>query len=251
MGPETPRCGIPLVGLAREYDRILQAIHCRESLAVIGPAGSGKSRLLELAARETGAIRVASSPVPHRLLTAVAAALAEAGDPTLRSAAGSEPSGAWLSRQTSRTLRGLLWSALERTPRSVLLEGFLGPSATTYRFFQRLIYTPGVALVVAARSTANLGAAARLFWDPRRRLELPPLSEAEARELFRRCADYFELRGLELDAFRERALASARGNPGEIVEMCRLAASPRYHSGRHIKFAPLRIDALARVLARG
>ena len=37
-----------------------------------------------------------------------------------------------------------------------------------------------------------------------------------------------------------------RGNPGQIVEMCRSATEPLYVSGRHIKFAPLRIDALIR-----
>jgi hypothetical protein len=39
-------------------------------------------------------------------------------------------------------------------------------------------------------------------------------------------------------------LAAAQGNPGQILTMCRLAGCPEYQDGRHIKFLPLRIDAL-------
>ena len=39
-------------------------------------------------------------------------------------------------------------------------------------------------------------------------------------------------------------LRSARGNPGQIVTMCRLAARPEYRQGRRVKFLPLRMDAL-------
>jgi hypothetical protein len=52
------------------------------------------------------------------------------------------------------------------------------------------------------------------------------------------------LRDLDLDEFGNKALESAHGNPGQIIEMCRLAAQPQYQSGRYIKFAPLRIDTV-------
>ena len=70
------------------------------------------------------------------------------------------------------------------------------------------------------------------------------LQERDAEHLFEAAADHFQLRNLDLNEFREKVLESARGNPGQILEMCRLAAQPQYHAGRYIKFAPLRFDTV-------
>jgi len=159
--------------------------------------------------------------------------------------AGWEP---WLANQTSIHLKGLLWNAMEREPTTIILEGISGAGHQTYRFLQRLHFAPGMTLVATARDYVHLGELGRLFWDPRRTCHIQPLSDAEALQLFEAAADYFGLRDLNLDDFRERALASAKGNPGQIVEMCRFAANPMYVSSRHVKFAPLRIDVMMRLL---
>jgi len=57
-------------------------------------------------------------------------------------------------------------------------------------------------------------------------------------------ADYFGLRQYDIEDFREKVLESAHGNPGQILEMCRLATDPRYVAGTYIKFTPLRIDTV-------
>jgi hypothetical protein len=75
-------------------------------------------------------------------------------------------------------------------------------------------------------------------------LSLSPLAERDAEQLFEAAADCFKLRHLDLDEFREKVIESARGNPGQIIEMCRLATQPQYHVGRYIKFSPLRIDTV-------
>ena len=54
----------------------------------------------------------------------------------------------------------------------------------------------------------------------------------------------FGLNPFDVDDFGRKVLASAHGNPGQILTMCRLAARPEYHDGKHIKFLPLRMDAL-------
>ena len=89
-----------------------------------------------------------------------------------------------------------------------------------------------------------LGAVARLFWNPAKALNIPPLHERDAEQLFEAAADHFKLRNLDLHEFREKVLESACGNPGQIIEMCRLATQPQYLAGRYIKFAPLRIDTV-------
>jgi hypothetical protein len=96
------------------------------------------------------------------------------------------------------------------------------------------------------RTLETLG---RLFWDSRATLHLGPLTPAESEILFDTLIERLELRDLDIAEFRSRALQAARGNPGQIVEMCRLAADPKYWSGKHIMFAPLRIDAYTRMMA--
>ena len=154
---------------------------------------------------------------------------------------------AWLAVQTSIRLKGLLWTAMELSPVPMMLDGVAGAGFPTYRFLQRICHTPGMALFAASRDAFSLGALSRLFWNPAKALNVPPLHERDAGQLFEAAADYFKLRNLDLDDFRDKALESARGNPGQIVEMCRLAAQTQYHAGRYIKFAPLRIDALMKL----
>jgi len=170
-------------------------------------------------------------------------ALVAAGHPEFgrRARPGADPE-AWLRAQTSVHLKGLLWNALETAPVSMLLDGIAGAGFRTYRVFQRIYHTPGMALFASSRDALSLGALARLFWNPEKVLHIPPLQERDAAQLFESAAGHFKLSHLDLDEFRDKALESAGGNPGQIIEMCRLAAQPQYQAGRHIKFSPLRMD---------
>ncbi len=181
----------------------------------------------------------------HHLLIELARSLLVSGHRSFRNLAraGADEE-RWLNAQTSVHLRGILWTALEAEPRTVVLDGIDGGGFPTYRFFQRLNFAKGMALLAAARNPIGLGALGRLFWDPRSTVHLRPLNDFEANQLFDLAVDRFCLRDLNLDDFRERVVEAAKGNPGQIIEMCRLATNPMYISGRHIKFAPLRIDVL-------
>lgn len=97
---------------------------------------------------------------------------------------------------------------------------------------------------MTARAREALGYVRRLLWDPREEIRLPPLKRSEAAGLFEAAAITYKLDSLDLDSFRRQVLRSARGNPGQIVTMCRLAARPEYRLGRHVKFPPLRMDTL-------
>jgi len=241
---------LPLVGMAKESERLCQAFRDHTPILLLGLPGSGKTRLIQEAISENEKILyVAWERSLHALLTKMAGLLIAARHPDFLRLAGVSPvrrfdPKVWLRAQTSVHLKGLLWSAFEISPVSMVLDGIAGAGFPTYRFLQRIYHAPGMALFASSRDTFSLGALARLFWDPTKMLSLAPLHDLEAGQLFDAAATYFELRNLDLEEFREKVLESARGNPGQIIEMCRLATQPQYISGRYIKFAPLRIDAI-------
>jgi hypothetical protein len=240
---------LPLIGRRSEIGRLRTSVRKRESLLVLGPAGSGKTALARAVVDED-VIYLSYPATLHDLLTDLARALLESGHRSLLGLA--RPAGdleSWLSRQTSVRLKGLLGTSLEAEPRAIILDGIDRASFPTYRFLQRLYFAKGMAFLATARDAICLGALGRLFWDPRATLHLEPLNQADSMRLFDIAADQSGLRNLDVQEFRDKVLESAGGNPGQIVEMCRMASNPIYVSGRHIKFAPLRIDVLTRFLA--
>jgi hypothetical protein len=243
----------PLLGLAGEWERLRQALRNRESLLVTGAAGAGKTALIRAAIAEhptsRDILQIGYSANLHSLLLELTRGLLKADHKVLRARA--KPGAnveKWLFAQTSAHLKGLLWTSLEAAPLTIVLDGINGASFPMYRFLQRLYFARGMAIIATARDTGSLGALSRLFWDPRSILQIRPLNHADSERLFGLAAKRFGLEHLDLDDFREKVLESAHGNPGEIVEMCRLASNPLYVSGTHIKFAPLRIDVMMRFL---
>jgi energy-coupling factor transporter ATP-binding protein EcfA2 len=246
-------CVFPLLGFSRELDRLKHAFAKRESLLIIGAAGAGKTALIQTAIaqlpnpREIVAIRYSANP--HTLLVDLTRSLLLRGHRELAKRAKPGVNiEKWLAAQTSVHLKGLLWTSLESEPRILVLDGIEGASFPMYRFLQRLYFARGTAIIAAAGDPAALGALGRLFWDPRSMIHIPPLSHADAEQLFDLAVKKFGLEQLDVNEFREKVLESARGNPGQIIEMCRLAANPHYLNGRHILFAPLRIDVMMRFL---
>ncbi|MGA2119869.1 MAG: hypothetical protein ABSH56_34635 [Bryobacteraceae bacterium] len=239
---------LPFVGMAKERERLSQAFASGDPLLLLGPQGSGKTRLIrEALPGNRNVLYIAWQPTLHALLTAMARTLIAARHAGfIGHAKSSADLEAWLAVQTSTHLKGLLWTALEHSPAPMVFDGIAGAGFPTYRFLQRIYHAPGVALFAASRDALDLGALARLFWNPAKALHVAPLHGQDAAQLFETAADHFRLRHLDLGEFREKVLESAAGNPGQIVEMCRLATQPQYHAGRYIKFSPLRIDTLTR-----
>jgi hypothetical protein len=234
-GSEISSESIPLTGRRRELAGLIAALERRQSRLILGPPGSGKTRLVDEALARAGVpfARVRRSSVLHDLLLELALQLR--GRSERSSGAG---------RRTSVSLKGAILTSLRLAPRCIVVEDVAGVEPRMYRFLQEIYYLPGCCLLVTATSRLSLGHLRKLLWDPREEISLGPLDGAEARCLFDQAVHTFRLESLDLDDFRRKVLAAARGNPGQIVAMCRLAGRPEYRSGRHVKFLPLRIDAL-------
>ena len=226
---------IPMVGRRDEVRTLVHALRSRQSRLVLGVIGIGKTRLLkEALSRFHEPHLVFPAPgVLHELLVSLAEGLRCRIGRCLN-----------LRNATSITLRGAVLEALKASPRPILVEDVEHADPRMYRFLQELYHLPGNCLIVTARSRDRLGYLRKLLWDPRDETALGPLTRAECSHLFEVAASVYKLRSLDLEEFRRKVLASARGNPGQILAMCRLAAQPEYQAGRHIKFLPLRMDVL-------
>jgi len=237
---------LPLIGMVKQRARIDHALEKGDSVLVLGAAGSGKTRLLQDAvAVHSGILYVPWTPTLHTLLIGMARALIAAGHTEfLRRAKPSYDTDAWLTAQTSVHLKGLLWNAIEASPVPMILDGVEGAGFPTFRFLQRIYHTRRMALFAASRDSISMGALGRLFWNPAQIMNVLPLNDRDAAQLFEAAADRFQLRNLDLTDFREKVLENACGNPGQIIEMCRMATQPQYLCGRYVKFAPLRIDVM-------
>lgn len=239
----------PLIGRNGECKRLSTALQKKQPLLILGPAGSGKSALIAASIASLPShdeiIAIPYSSNPHHLLVDLSRVLLTTEHRAfLNLARPGVDTEEWLSHQTSVHLRGLLWTALEAQPRLIVLDGVSAAGFPMYRFLQRLYFIKKMGLIASARDPISLGALGRLFWDPRNTIHLQPLSELEAKQLFEMAVKHFDLHQLDIQDFRERAIDAAKGNPGQLIEMCRFASNPMYISGTHVKFAPLWIDVL-------
>jgi hypothetical protein len=242
----------PLIGREAELARVRDALFNRRPLLILGLPGAGKSRLLEAVrsetAKEVKPLTIPFPDHPHELLVGLATALLNDGHKAL--AAILRRSHAALEHETSLHLRGVLWRSLALEPRPLIFEDIQGASAPMYRFLQPLFHTGGMCLIATAVSADRLGFLHRLFWDPRDRLDLNPLRDHDARQLASLAADRFRLPAeIDRTELQEKVIEAAAGNPGRIIEMYRLAADSRYHSGDYVKMALIQIDLAARFTA--
>lgn len=226
---------VPLFGRRNEVRALSEALRQRVSCLITGPRGIGKTRLVQeaLSLSQQPSVCLQRPKVLYQLLVELAEHL-------------SCPAGrfATVRHATSVALKPVVLDALRRMPRCVVLEDVTDADPRMYRFLQQVYYVPSVCLIVTTRSRGCLGHLGKLLWDPREEIALKPLSRAEALALFEAACGAFQLGNLDVGVFRNKVMAAAPGNPGQILTMCRMASRPEYQYGRHIKFPSLRIDAL-------
>jgi hypothetical protein len=246
-----------MVGRQTELRRLLDAIVKRESLLIWGPAGAGKTRLVQTALSELPG-EIARRCLQHsgeqslqEVLRGLVRWLADVDDPLIlakfRAEKADYPSfKSWLQEQTSLRLRGLLYRAATERQYWIFLDHMPPLSHAFARVIKELIWkckTP-VYLLASRFSPEHIGKAWSLYWTNRYRMEVEPLPESEARDLLESCIRRFALVNFDLLGFREEILRLSGHLPGAIARMCALAAEPRYHYARRIKTRLVHVDYL-------
>ncbi len=241
-----------LVGRRSELHRILTAFRQRNARLVFGPRGAGKTSLLQSAiAHLPAAIRanVLAASQPYATPAGLVAALLD----QLQSI-GAQRRCARLANSRSlpaRAQSALLIEVLSAAKHWIVLDSFAPASPAIARVMKHILTRAETPIYIAARSasTADLGHASSLYWSSEMRIELGALAQSSARELVVRETAEILLAASELADFRACVLRVGKRIPGPMLEMCRLAKDPRYHSHSRLKSALLQIDA--RIAAHG
>jgi len=247
----------PFLGREEEAARLRAAILQRESVLIAGPQGIGKTALVthvlgELpceARRRT--LCVDGIEGLQLLLRELVKQLHRAGDSTLHSQLRAERVRSnnfkgWLTQQSTSRLKGEIYRAAEKGLYTVFFDHLPPLTHAMAKVLRELVWMRNTPVYLVARGFGeeDAGHASSLYWANRQRLALGPLPEGAARELLDICIRRFGLAGMNLDGFCNEILKLSSGNPGAIVNMCRLASQSKYHYGSRIKTKLVYIDHL-------
>jgi AAA ATPase domain len=248
---------VTLVGRERERAVLRKAIAERTSLLVCGPAGAGKTLLLqEVLASVTGNRRrecllCAGDGTPGMLWRRIAQGLGSAGDPEVLARVEREtgPPAAfenWIRAQTSLRLRGVLRRAARGRDYSLFLDTAEPLADGTYRLLQEWVWSGRVPVVLLARGATEheIGRAAKLYWHEGMRLHVGPLEPPAASSLLEMQIERFRLRQIADDEFREFVLERSERLPGHMVRLCEMATNAAYQCEGRLKLHTLAVDFL-------
>jgi hypothetical protein len=253
------------VFVARESEarRLREAILKRQSLVLCGPAGIGKTALMAKVCSELpqdvarATLCLSSIDGLRSLLRGLLRELYAVGDPTLRrqlhvEGVRHDTFKAWLNSLITSRLKGALYRSMETGQYWVFLDHLPPLTHAMAKVVRELVWMRNTPVYLVARclTPEDVGHIASLYWSESQRLRLGPLNEAASHKLLEVCIQQFGLAGLELEDFSEEVLSLSGRSPGALIEMCRLAADPRYHSGSGIKTKLIRIDYLMNLVGR-
>jgi hypothetical protein len=252
--PESSAGGNPPVLFGR--DPLLRTVtkHLREGWKVLltGPAGTGKSAVIQsllcsgLAQSLDRSLIVCNATSDSRAIIEAAARTfrvdhaGNASDPEHRNLVSLSP-----RRKTVLQDRRSAFYKRVQNGRWLLVLDHLSSRDPGIRRLLEFLFDFDVLVLGATRSprAADMGHAWKTVWRWQV-LKVPPLGGSASRALIARLTDDWATKA-DHDAFRQRLMQLASGNPGIMVEICRRGRKRMDQSGERVDALRLWLDWLA------
>lgn len=221
-----------------ETARLQARAQRRKSLLIFGPAGVGKTRLLEgFAKTQPLALYVRDTSSPRELALTLLAGLSNLPGEDLR--LRKDP-----QTLSTSSLKGVVHRALDNLPCMMILDHLSAPSRVLTHMIKELNYYDRTPVFFAARTPhmEDIGTLQPLCADRSEQVEMKNLPSPIAMEFAHREADKSELWASNLEEALHSIVNWSEGNPGGILQMLRMAQLPRYRLEDQIKAHVLYLD---------
>jgi hypothetical protein len=149
-----------------------------------------------------------------------------------------------LKGKTAVSLRGVVTEGLGDGRYWIVLDHLKSPSQSFAATLKDVCSWTGTPLIAVARSAhmEDVGFLLPIFSDRSDKYALRNFDWDTAREFAVRTAQDIQLSAANRDEAIEKIVRYSKGNPGAIIAMLHMAASPKYVTQQHVKLSPLYID---------
>ncbi len=233
-----------IYGRDAELEQLRQLAFRRRSFLLHGPAGVGKTLLLTQVAGEVPEMLYCDeSSSGQTVFRKLAAGLfTRKNRHVLRACGASGLNG--LKDKSAVSIRGIVADALREASYWIVLDHVQSPSQSFAASLKDVCSQTATPLIVVARSPhmEDVGFLLPMFSDRSEKFALRNFDSDTAREFALRTAQETPLNAANRDEAIQKIVRYSKGNPGAIIAMLQMAASPKYVTAHHVKLSPLYID---------
>jgi len=233
-----------IYGRDTEIDQIRQLLSGHRSFLLHGPSGMGKTLLLKHLAEELPEMLYCAESVgSQRVFQALAGELLARNNGCAVKACAKRGLNA-IREISAVSLRGIVTEALREKNYWLVLDHLQAPSQSFSAAVKDVCGRTQTPLIASARSAhmEDVGFLLPFFSDRSQRFALRSFTFDVAADFALRLAEQIRLEAVNRNEAIHQIVRYSRGNPGAIMAMLQMAASPKYVAQQHVKLSPLYID---------